>query len=303
MTASVDTATHSDQNVGAGIDSVWLRMLGGQSRYYQGKYRTRVLEAGQGEPLILIHGVGGHAETWVRNVVPLSKQFRVLALDLLWHGFSEKPTFEGDTIPRFVEQVLDLMDAAGIESAHIEGESLGGWVAVWLALQHPERVRRLVLNTTAGLKVAGERAAPAPGLAERSMAAIRNPDRETIRKRMEWLVADPSRMPAEMVEIRYRIYNDPETNKALEQLFHAHLVEPDIHAKYDFDESDLGRITVPTLVMWTEHNPGMGPDVGKHIADAIPSAEFVVMGDCGHWPQFENSEEHDALLTKFLLCR
>src|SRR5262245_25206073 len=133
-------------------DSVYLRLLGAQVQYYQGaKFRTRVLEAGNGEPLMLLHGIGGHAETYVRNVVPLGQNFRALAMDFLWHGFSDKPNFDGDTIPAFVDQIVDLMDAAGIESAHIEGESMGGWVAVWLALHHPDRVRKLVLNTIAGL--------------------------------------------------------------------------------------------------------------------------------------------------------
>jgi pimeloyl-ACP methyl ester carboxylesterase len=287
-------------------DSVYLRLLGAQVRYYQGpKYRTRVLEAGSGEPLILLHGIGGHAETYVRNILPLGQSFRALAMDFLWHGFSDKPAFTGETIPAFVEQILDLMDAAGIESAHIEGESMGGWVAVWLALQHPERVRKLVLNTIAGLnnRKPGEVPEQAPGLAERSMAAIRNPTRETIRSRMEWLVAEPSRMPAEMVEVRYRIYNDPETNRGLERLFHAHLVETAIHEKYDFTPADLARIKAPTLVLWTEHNPGAGPEVGQFIANTIPDSHFAVMGDCGHWPQFENQAEHDRLVGDFLLGR
>jgi pimeloyl-ACP methyl ester carboxylesterase len=284
-------------------DSVYLRLLGAQAHYYQGKrFRTRVLEAGNGEPLILLHGIGGHAETYVRNVVPLGQSFRTLAMDFLWHGFSEKPAYDGESIPAFVDQIIDLMDAAGIESAHIEGESMGGWVAVWLALKHPQRVRKLVLNTIAGLnnRKPGEAPEQAPGLAERSMAAIRNPTRETIRSRMEWLVAEPSRMPAEMVEIRYRIYNDPETNRGLEQVFRTHLVDTAIHEKYDFTPADLGRISVPTLVIWTEHNPGAGPDVGRFIADAIPAAQFTVMGDCGHWPQFENQAEHDRLVGDFL---
>ena len=195
--------------------------------------------------------------------MPLSRHFHVYAIDLIWHGLSSKPPFSMDTIPTFVEQVIDFMDAAGIDRAHLEGESLGGWVGGWLAIQHPERLRRLVLNTMAGWHPQGV-AETAPGLAERSMAAVRNPDRETIRKRLEWLVADPARMPDEMVEIRYRIYTEPETNQALQQLFHAHLVDQTPRRKYGFTEADLGRITVPTLVLWSEHNPGPGPTWPGH---------------------------------------
>src|SRR5438874_4021625 len=75
-------------------DSVYLRLLGAEVRYYQGpKFRSRVLEAGNGEPLILLHGIGGHAETYVRNIVPLGRNFRAMAMDFLWHGYSQKPPF------------------------------------------------------------------------------------------------------------------------------------------------------------------------------------------------------------------
>jgi pimeloyl-ACP methyl ester carboxylesterase len=283
-------------------DTIWLSLLGAEVRYYQGKYRTRAIEAGTGEPLILIHGVGGHAEAYSRNVLQLSRHFHVYAIDLIWHGLSEKPPFpmeEMNTIPMFVEHVEDFMNAAGIDAAHVEGESLGGWVGGRLALSSPKRVRKLIMNTTAGWNPPGMDTAP--GLAERSMAAIRDPDRETIRKRLEWLMATPDRVTDELVEVRYRYYSDPETRQALENLFHAHLVDQTPRRRYSFSEEDLGTIAVPTLVLWSEHNPGTGPDVGRHIAGLIPSAQFVSIADASHWPQWEKPEEHDEIVTRFLL--
>ena len=283
-------------------DSVWLDMLGGQSRIYEGKtYRTRALEAGTGEPLIMLHGIGGHAETFARNVVPLSKHFHVYAIDLLWHGYSSKPPLtDFETIPRFVDHIVDFMDAAGIDTAHIEGESLGGWIAMRMALWQPERLRRLILNTTAGWPIDGKPSLP-PGLAERSMKAIQNVDRDTIRHRMEWLVADPARMTDEMVEIRYRIWSDPETRQSLENLFRAHLVDGTPKVKYDVQPDEAANINVPTLVLWTEKNPGDGPDVGRDIAAHIPGSAFACIDDAGHWPQFEKPDEHDRIVTDFLL--
>ena len=286
------------------MNTLWVDMLGAQCRIYEGaKYRTRALEAGTGEPLILLHGIGGHAETFGRNVVRLGQHFHVYAIDLLWHGFSSKPVLDDfETIPRFVDHILDFMDAAGIERAHIEGESLGGWIAMRLALWHPERVNRLILNTTAGWPIDGKPSLP-PGLAERSMKGIANPDRDNIRNRMEWLVADPSRMTEELVEIRYRIWSEPETRLALENLFRAHLVDGTPKVKYDVQPDEIGRIGAPTMVLWTDHNPGDGPEVGRDIADHIPGSAFAVIEDSGHWPQFEKPEEHDRLVTEFLLGR
>jgi pimeloyl-ACP methyl ester carboxylesterase len=284
------------------MDSAWTSMLGGQVRTYQGsRYRTRALEAGSGEPLILLHGIGGHAETFSRNVLPLAEHFHVYAIDLLWHGFSSKPLLTDlETIPRFVDHLLDFMDATGIDRAHVEGESLGGWIAMRLALWHPDRLRKLILNTTAGWPIDGKPSLP-PGLAERSMTAIRNVDRDTIKRRMEWLVSDPARMTDEMVEIRYRIWSDPDTRQALENLFNAHLVDGTPKVKYDVQPDEAGNIKAPTLVLWTEHNPGDGPDVGRDIAAHIPGAAFACIDDAGHWPQWEHPEEHDRIVTEFLL--
>jgi pimeloyl-ACP methyl ester carboxylesterase len=87
----------------------------------------------------MIHGIGGNAEAYSRNVVRLGQQFRAMSIDLLWHGMSSKSDFSEQPVFSYVDQLVDLMDAAGIESAHIEGESLGGRVALWFALRYPER--------------------------------------------------------------------------------------------------------------------------------------------------------------------
>ena len=83
--------------------------------YTAGGVRTRCFEKGSGEPVILLHGGGGHAETWIRNLSPLSEHFRVLAIDYLGHGYTDKPklTYNMDA---FSKHLLDFMDAAGILS-------------------------------------------------------------------------------------------------------------------------------------------------------------------------------------------
>ena len=75
------------------MSSIWVDLMGAEVRYYQGRYKTRVIEAGSGEPLVLIHGVGGHAEAYSRNIMRLSQQYRVMAIDLLWHGYSQRDGF------------------------------------------------------------------------------------------------------------------------------------------------------------------------------------------------------------------
>src|SRR5579871_4626913 len=134
-------------------------LIGAETRFYAtGKYRTRVIECVNDKiPLVLMHGGGGHAEAYARNVVRLSASCSPIALDFLWHGLSSRPRYwdgrrtEGrHWLNQFTDQVLELMDAKGIEKAVFEGESLGGWIAFDLGLNHSDRVIGLVLNTAWG---------------------------------------------------------------------------------------------------------------------------------------------------------
>src|SRR5688572_2301312 len=111
-------------------NTIWVDLLSCQVRYVGTKYRTRVIEAGDGEPLVLIHGGGGHAEAYSRNIVRLGRNFRAMAIDMVWHGLSSKPSFMGQAVPVYADQVIDLLDTLGIAKAHIEGEAIGGRVAM-----------------------------------------------------------------------------------------------------------------------------------------------------------------------------
>ena len=163
------------------MSSIWVDLMGAEVRYYHGRYKTRVIEAGAGEPLVLIHGVGGHAEAYSRNIMRLAQHYHVLAIDLLWHGYSQR-----DGICRrsadgaIFGSGRGLLDQIGADKGHVEGESLGGWVGLTMAMNHPDRLGKLILNTPIG--VAFNQTAPredrAGGrslLATRSMAAIEDP--------------------------------------------------------------------------------------------------------------------------------
>src|SRR5205823_12007569 len=129
-----------------------------------------------------------------------------------------------EPLPSYARQVVDLLDSEGYERAHVECESHGGWVAMWLALHHPERVDKIILNTAAGIRWAPGSVEERPDegrnlLRERSLAAIADPNEETIRKRMEWLMASPERVTDELVQLRLAMYRDPETKASLTSVF------------------------------------------------------------------------------------
>ncbi|MGT2490552.1 alpha/beta fold hydrolase [Cupriavidus basilensis] len=167
--------------------------------------RTRYLHAGSSDKpaLILLHGVGGHAEAYVRNLQSHAEHFDVWAIDMIGHGWTDKPA-GGREIPDYVDHVIRVMDSLGIGRASFSGESLGGWVASRLAIDHPERVERLVLNTAGGSQAD-------PVVMERlektlSMRAVEDPGWDFIKARVEWLMADKAKAFDDLIATRQAIY-------------------------------------------------------------------------------------------------
>ena len=285
--------------------SLWADLLGAEMRFAQGKYRTRLVEAGDGPPLFLLHGTGGHLENWARNIMPLARHFRVIAPDFLWHGLSQTEPFDPEIVPTLVDQLADLMDHLGIECACFNGQSMGGWVAMQFALRHPGRVRALVLTTTQGyLPDAGA----VLGYAEpdwsqnlpTTLEALRNPSFENIKIRMARIVADPARLTDEAVLIRQRIYARPDLARAQEAFNREYLEMGPASRAHMVTDAMARRIACPTLVYWGDKNR-TPPALGQHIAATIPGGRFHCAADTGHWAQFESADEHNAVVTRFLL--
>ena len=103
----------------------------------------------------------------------------------------------------------------------------------------------------------------------------------------------------ELVELRYTMYSDPDTRKALTDVF-ANSFGGGDSREYQLQVEQIREIRTPTLVLWTEKNPGAGPEVGKYLTSVIPGAQFYCMADAAHWPQWEHPEEHDEVVLKFL---
>jgi pimeloyl-ACP methyl ester carboxylesterase len=259
-------------------------------------------------PLILLHGGGGHAETFSRNLNSLAAVCRPIAMDFIWHGMSSRPSFSDGSatddvhwLRQFTLQVIDLMEVLGLQSASFEGESLGGWVALDLAINFPERVDALVLNTAWGIALdkehAEEGAADLDALRETSVAALNNPTLETLRTRLEWLMPLGG-VTDELVSLRQALWSIPETREALLE-YYERLFSHDIEDYY-FDEQAIRSIQCPTLVLWTDKNPIHGVDAAERLCQLIAGSELHVMEGCAHWPQWERPDEHDAVVRGFL---
>jgi pimeloyl-ACP methyl ester carboxylesterase len=277
----------------------------------QGKlYQHRVIEMGSsGEPLILIHGVGGHAETYARNLHNLANNgFHVYAIDALYHGFSSKePRDDEHRTERQAEALADLVDVLGYSQVNVEGESMGAAITFEFGMSYPEKSGRLILNTGFGSvnwKKTDFPQNPGGGntLAELSTASILTPTFETVRKRMEWLVASPERMTDEMVDIRLRLYSFPEVYESIKWVYRVgqNNQPADWQLAPKYEEEDLQKFKPEALVFWTEKNPGSGLEFAEYAASKLPGAKFYGMMDAAHWPQWEKPEEHDQVLIDFI---
>lgn len=291
--------------------SIGVELLGTQTRFVQGaRWRHRVIECGEGgEPLILIHGIGGHAETFCRNMHNLAAHgFHVYAIDALYHGFTDKePYSDEERIDLQVEALADLVVTLGHERVHIEGESLGAVIAHDFGMKYPQLCGKLILNTGFGLvrlkRTDFERDSPAQQahrreLAELSVRSVVDPTFEAVRERLQWLVAAPERMTDDMVETRLRLYSFPEVNRSMRNIYY---VGKTWRAVPNWDEEDLQAFQPEVLVFWTEHNPGQNVEFGRYVAGLIPGAKFYVMDDAAHWSHWEKPEEHDRVLIEFIL--
>jgi 2-hydroxy-6-oxonona-2,4-dienedioate hydrolase len=262
-----------------------------------GGIRTRFLSSGTPDKplLVLLHGIGGHAEAYVRTLASHGEHFWVYAIDMVGHGWTDKPDVPYE-MPTYADHVLKVIAALGRKTAYISGVSLGGWVATHLAIHSPDTVEKLVLNTSGGWTAH-------PAVMERikglSMQAVENPTHEALKARLEFLMFDKSMVYDDLIEARRAIYAQNGFTEVMRKLLC--LQEMEIRRRNMFSVQDYSKIRCPTLVVWTSHDPTATTAEGREIASMIPGSKFIVIDNCGHWPQFEDPEAFNRLQLDFFL--
>lgn len=277
--------------------SMWNALAAGQfelSHLDVGGVRTRVLQAGAGEPLVLLHGIGGHLEAYMHNVVAFSEKFRVIAYDMPGHGYSTTATSDLE-LADYVAHLAALLDLLGHPAANLNGESLGGWVSMKFAVAHPERTKRIVLNTPGGTEARPE---VMERLRSLSQQAADDPTPERIRTRLEWLMADNATVTDELVEARRQVYSRPGFSESIRHIMC--LQDPEIRRRNMITDDELASIAAPAMVVWTSNDPSGPAAQGMHIADTIPNGRFQFIDKAGHWPQWEQTEEFNKVVIDFL---
>lgn len=287
--------------------SFWTDTLGAQIAFHDaGGWRTRALEAGpeDGEHVIMMGGLSGHVEGFSRNVIPLAERgLRVHAIDVIGHGFTAKPLDVTYHAPTFTDHLLRYMDALGIEKAHLVGQSLGGWIALHTAQHVPDRVGRIVYATGAGVLLdddAAKQESENVHAAVRSVTkkAVDAPTYESVKARLEWLMADPATVTDELIRTRLAIYLLPDSRLAMPKLVDEQAGPG--NREYLLGERDLAALPHETLVIWTDKNPTTSQAVGRRAAELLPNGSFELIENAGHWPMFEQPGEFNRLAGDFL---
>ncbi len=267
-----------------------------------GKRQIQVSQAGQGTPLLMLHGGGPGASglsNYVRNVDALASRFRVIVPDMPGYGASSKGLDQKDVFGDLSRTMLGLLDAMSIKQAHIVGNSLGGACAIRMALDAPDRVGRLVLMGPGG--IGATRAPPTKGL--RKLIGYYKgepPSVAKLREFLNYLVYDPSVLSDELVDGRFRASIDPEV-VASPPLQGPKSLAAALRMDFTRDKR-LAAMNHPTLVLWGVEDKVNRPSGGRDLVRRIPNGDLFEFSKTGHWVQWERFEEFNAITEAFLLA-
>lgn len=276
--------------------TIWTDLLGAEVKFCNaGGWQTRVIQAGQSGPaVVMMHGVSGHAEGFSKNIIALANAgFRVFAIDAIGHGLSDKPEDVTYECPLYVEHLLRFLDANHIEKTFLVGQSLGGWTALRFAHQYPDRVLGVVSLTGAGLRLSDPESEELAlkitrGVQNVTQKATDAPTRESVRQRLEWLMADKKNVTDELVEIRYQFFSSEEGKRIMPKISRETIGEG--NDGWMLFEDILKAITTKVLFLWTDQNPSMPAHIAERASKIVPNGEFKMVEPAGHWPQFEQPE-------------
>ena len=298
-------AVRRDLHLGAGFLAATAAEQGpGRLRFHHVKTpgaEISVMEAGEGPPVLLLHGLGATKASFLPTVAALAKSHRAIAIDLPGFGDSDKPLLAAYDPAFFARSGVALLDALGIEQADVVGNSMGGRAALEMGLSAPQRVGRLVLLTAS---LAWLRARPwaAPlRLVAPQLGLIQPAPRPIVESLVRRLVpTQGSEWTAAGVDEFLRSYLSPRGRSA----FYA--AARNIYLESPWGENGfwtrLPQLEAQSLFVWGSRDAIVPIGFARHVHDALPGARHLVL-DCGHVPQMERPEETHRAMLSFLAGR
>ncbi|TPG36504.1 alpha/beta fold hydrolase [Mycolicibacterium hodleri] len=254
---------------------------------------TAYLEAGSGDPVVMLHGSGpGVSATanWQYNIPSLAARFHVLAPDIVGFGETSRPDDVVYSLRTWTDHVWAFLDAHDIGRTAVVGNSLGGRIALQMATDSPERISRMVLMGSPGVGMT-----PTDGL-----AALRayEPSHDAMRSLLRtYFAVDPALITEELVAIRYQASI---ANGAFEA-YSAMFSDPRHRgSELGITADEVRAITTPALLVHGREDRVVPLAVSQTMLGLLPNADLHVFSHCGHWTQIERAEEFSALVADYL---
>ncbi len=265
--------------------------------------KTRVFTAGDhGHQVLLLHGGGIDSArlSWEPLIETLAPNFRVLAPDLPGYGDSARPKIIY-SIQFYVDFVTAILDQFSFERVSLAGVSMGGAIALGLALQKPQLAEKLVLIDSYGLqsKISfhqlGYLYVRIPGISPLTWALIRS--RWMTRESLKMLLRRPGMVTDELVEMTYEQIMRPDASRAFTSLQEEEMTWTGLKTCF---MDRLSEIQAATLVMHGSKDMLVPPECSRKASQLIPGARMHWMEGCGHWPQRDNPDEFNRVVLEFL---
>lgn len=254
--------------------------------------KTNYLEAGQGDPVILIHGSGPGVTAyanWRLTIPVLAQKYRVLAPDIAGFGYTERKDDQSYNLDFWVRHLVEWMDAVGVQKARFIGNSFGGALTLALAARHPERVEQFVLMGAAGVDFV-----MTPNL---EAVWAYQPSLENMREIVKSFAYDTSFITEDLIRSRYEASMRPGYHESYARIF----AEPRQRVVQTLvtPEADVRRITQRALVVHGRDDTIVPLSNSYKLHSLIQKSDLHVFGECGHWTQIEKKDQFAKLVLDF----
>jgi pimeloyl-ACP methyl ester carboxylesterase len=250
---------------------------------------------GSGRPLLLLHGFCEFLETWDFNLRPLGEYYQVYAMDLPGHGLSDKPYLDYN-IAFFTDFTLSFMQAMGIDRASIIGHSFGGAIGINVATSFPEKVERLILESSFGLGndiSLLHKLCSVPVLAKTDSQGART----ALKERINLEFHKPDFVAQEIVGRSYLFMQMPEARRVMLNIMH-NWVDAQGLRREAIMMDRLHLIQSPTLIFHCAQDRIHPLRLSRNAWRLIPDAQLKILSGCGHCPHIEKAAEFNAAVIE-----
>ncbi|MEM8908072.1 MAG: alpha/beta hydrolase [Bacteroidota bacterium] len=252
--------------------------------------------SGTGQPLVLLHGTGASVHTWDGWVASLSKDFQIIRLDLPGFGLTGKHYGNNYSIQSYSDFLEAFVSKMGLDHFHLAGNSLGGHIAWHYALDHPNRVNRLVLLDATGYTHPDDQPPLAFRLAQNLILGklmLRITPRSLFERSLREVYADDGKVTGALVDRYFDLF----LRRGNRQAFVDRVKE-----KFVDRSAEIADIQAPTLILWGEADHWVPVTDAARFKEDLPNAELIIYPEVGHVPMEEIPEQSAQDVRQFLLA-